>query len=406
MDQMRGACGACGHDQVPMFLDLGKTPLANKLPATADEAEISYPLQLGRCQSCGLVQQLCVISDDLIYGEDYAFYSGASAAQRDYHSRGAEHLLRVFGAVAEKLTVEIACNDGTLLQHFATAGCEVIGVDPAGPAQVAIDAGLPVYRRPFTAKLGQEIRDDHGPAGLVIAYNSLAHVSDLADVLTGMWALLDEWGVAVVEVQYLPDLLVGNMYGQIYHEHRYHWSLTTFRRAAELHGLFLLDAELIELQGGGMRITLAKRPVPSPSARARRILDAERWLDEPGAFAGVQGRIDRARDHLLTLIGNEMAAGRMIAGYAASAKATTILNYCGLTVDQIPFVVDTTEYKRGRYVPGVKIPIVSEADPRTLDVETFLLFAPNYLAHLIRAHHDWFTNGGRWLISEPSPALI
>jgi methylation protein EvaC len=401
---IRTTCGACGGGDIATVLDLGKTPLANKFPASVDEQENWYPLQLGRCGTCGLVQQMCVIPDDEIYGEDYGFYSGGSAAQREYHSVGAAQLLHTFGPLAEKLTVEIACNDGSLLRHFQTAGCNVLGVDPAAPAKVALDAGLPVIQAPFTANLAREIREDNGPAGLIIAYNSLAHVGDLSDVLTGIWALLDEWGVAVVEFQYLPDLLVGNMYDQVYHEHRYFYSLTSFMHAAGLHGLQLLDAELIELQGGGLRVTLTSRQNVMPSNRARRILASEQWLNSENAFYGLQGRIDRARDHLLDLLARERADGRRVSGYAAAAKATTILNYCGITRTELPSVIDTTPYKQGRYVPGVKIPITDDYDPA--DIDTFLLLAPNYLGHVLRTHHGFTHGGGRWLVPTPTPTLI
>lgn len=400
---LRSACGACAGSQLDVFLDLGKTPLANTYPATADESETFYPLQLGRCGNCGLVQMMEVVPDDVIYGDDYGFYSGASQAQRDYHQRGADWLLRRYSAQAHRSTLEIACNDGALLKHFVAAGYPSLGVDPAAPAQGAIDAGLPVRREAFTAALARDLRDELGPQGLVIAYNSMAHISDLSDVLTGIWALMDKASVAVIEVQYLPDLIAGNMVGQIYHEHRYFHSLTSFKHAAELHQLFVADVQLIELQGGGIRIHLTADPALEPNPRVAQVLNAERWLHADATYLGMQGRVDRNRDHLLDLVAAEMDAGRQVAGYAAAAKATTILNYCGLTAGTIPYVADTTPYKWGRYVPGVKIPIVAPSDT---DTDTRLLLTANYLPHLLRADRGFLDRGGRWLIAEPAPMLI
>src|SRR5262249_3381297 len=314
-----------------------------------------WALQLGRCSACGLVQQMEVVPDSEVYGDDYGFYSGGSWAQRVYHQRGADLLMSRYAPNAERGVLEIACNDGALLKHFARRNVPTLGVDPAAPAQAAIDDGLNVLRAPFTAALGSELRDTHGPYGLIIAYNSMAHVADLADVLQGIWAVMDERSVAVVEVQYLADLIVGNLIGQVYHEHRYFHSLASFHRAAALHGLSIADAELIELQGGGLRITLVRREAEM-SMRAQAILASERWLNDPATFAGVQGRVERNRDHLRALVAAEVDAGRVVGGYAAAAKATTILNYCGLGADLIEYVIDTTPYKHGRYVPGVRIP--------------------------------------------------
>jgi novobiocin biosynthesis protein NovU/D-mycarose 3-C-methyltransferase len=393
----RTRCGACGGTRLKRFLDLGKTPLANTLPTSREQTETYYPLGLCRCANCDLVQNIEVVPDELIYNASYAFYSGGSPAQRAYQRRSAEILLDRHGAKARQGVVEIACNDGTLLQYLAEAGCPVTGIDPSsGPAEMAIEAGLDVTIAPFTQVLAREIRTARGPAGLIIAYNVLAHVDDLSGVLAGIWELLADDGVAVVEVQYLPDLIAGNAIGQIYHEHRYFWSLSTFQRAAQLHGLFVIDAQLIEYQNGGMRVTLGTRSNWT-TRRVERILRSERWLEEDSAYDSVQGRIDRNRDHLLNLIQLEREEGRTVVGYAASAKACTILNYTGIS---LPYVIDTTPHKWGKFVPGTKTPIVSptEADEH----DTRLLLTSNYLGYLLR--HDEFE--GRWIVAEPLPMVV
>jgi hypothetical protein len=399
----RAWCGACRGTDLRVFLDLGKTPLANTFPATPDEPEVSYPLQLGRCGSCGLVQQMELVPDATIYGDDYGFYSGGSQAQRDYHERGARTLLRRYPVQARQGVLEVACNDGALLHHFVEAGVPTLGVDPAAPAQVALDAGLPVRREPFTAALGQQLRDEYGTYGLVIAYNSLAHVADLSDVLTGIWAVMGPGSVAVVEVQYLPDLIAGNMIGQVYHEHRYFHSLSSFQRAAAMHQLKVIDAELIELQGGGIRIHLSANPAAPVKRNVAEILHRERWLNRDATYDGMQGRVDRNRDHLLDLVAVERGAGRRVGGYAAAAKATTILNYCGL---DLACVIDTTPYKWGRYIPGVKTPIVAPNSAEAHAVDTRLLLTANYLGHVLRSDREFLDRGGRWLVAEPFPMVV
>jgi SAM-dependent methyltransferase len=405
----RDLCGSCAGERLEVFLDLGKTPLANRFPATATEAEVVYPLQLARCLNCGLVQQVEIVPDEAIYGEDYGYFSGASEAQRDYHAAFAAMILdqeMTADPLREGLIVEIACNDGTLMDHFVDAGLRVVGVDPSGPAKLAQDAGLDVIRQPFTAALARTMRETDGPASLVIANNVLAHVNDLSDMLTGIWELLADDGMAVVEVQYLPDLLTGNMIDQVYHEHRYHWSLSAFRHAAGLRGLHVVDAQLIELQGGGLRVWLSRdaryAPASSLSPRAQSILERERGFRGPAAYDSMQPRVERVRKHLRDLVASERLAGRTIAGFGASAKATTILNYCDLG-PWIEYVLDSTPYKQGRFIPGTKTPIVAAGyqSPAGRHADTHLMLVPNYLGYLLR-HHP----GTRWLVPLPTPVII
>jgi len=381
---LRDECGACGGPDLRVFLDLGKTPLANSFPATADEAETWYPLQLARCGSCGLVQQTEVIPDADIYGPGYGFYSGGSAAQRAYHAAGAAMLMDRYPGLCRKGVLEVACNDGSMLGHFVGRGYDTLGVDPAaGPVAKAAEAGLNVLGQPFTADLARQL------------------LNDLGDVLTGMREVMAPASLAVVEVQYLPDLIAGNLIGQVYHEHRYFHSVSSFGRMARLHGLYLVGAELIELQGGGMRLYLATTPANAGEARAvQTILTSERWLNRDATYDGMQGRVDRNRDHLLALVDAERKAGRDVVGYAAAAKATTILNYAGL--NDLPYVEDTTEYKQGRYVPGVRVPIVA---PKPVPGRTRLLLTANYLPYLMRHDQAFLNSGGRWLVAEPMPML-
>lgn len=394
-------CGACGGRQLDVFLDLGTTPLANTYPASPDEKETWYPLQLGVCGNCGLAQLMDVVPDAEIYGGDYGFYSGGSQAQLDYHRRGAELLLSRHRAQADRLTIEVACNDGSLLQHFDTVGCRTLGIDPAlGPVEAARAKGLEVIRRSLSTSLAQKVRDKHGPAGLVIAYNSMAHVEDLADVLAGVRALMDADSIAVFEVQYLPDLLAGNMYDQVYHEHRFFYSLTSLRHACGLHGLYVVDAELIELQGGGIRVTLSADPEAFPTSNVERIVQSEKWL--PLAYPGFQGKVDRTRDHLQSLVWEELNKGHSVAGYGAAAKATTILNYCGFHTAHLKYVVDTTPFKQGRYLPGAGLRIVSPAEAEQDPADTLLLLAANYLGTVLR-HNP---HKGRWIVPQPLPAVI
>ena len=227
----------------------------------------------------------------------------------------------------------------------------------------------------------------------------MAHVEDLADVLAGVRALMDADSIAVFEVQYLPDLLAGNMYDQVYHEHRFFYSLSSLRHATGLHGLYVVDAELIELQGGGIRVTLSADPNATPTAAVERIVASERWL--PLAYPGFQGKVDRTREHLRSLVESELGKGTL-AGYGAAAKATTILNFCGIGPDQLKYVVDTTPFKQGRYLPGTGLRIVSPDEAAQDPADTLLLLAANYLGTVLRSN----PHKGRWITPQPLPAVI
>lgn len=408
------ACRGCGAADVTTFLDLGWTPVANTYRLDPDDRETSYPLQLGRCAVCGLVQQGVIVPDSVIYGPQYGFYSGGSAPQRRYHAETAMQLQQLVPSF-DDLVVEIACNDGSLLAELTRMGyTNLLGVDPSAPVRTAVERSIRAWEAKFTAELATQIRAGFGPAKLVIAQHVLAHVEDLGDMLTGIWELMDEDSTAAVDVQYLPDLLAGNMYDQVYHEHRYFWSLRTWIHLAKLRGLYVVDAELINFQNGSLRVYLTRKP-RLPSTRAGRILRGEAWADEWNAYASMQGRVARVRERLVRMVRDEIAAGHTVAGYAASAKATTILNSCGLTVNEIPYIIDSTPQKQGRFLPGTRIPIVGDdkdliAAQSDLDRHesqpTYLLLASNYLGAVLRDRCEFLSSGGRWIVPVPNPMVI
>jgi SAM-dependent methyltransferase len=389
----RELCSACGAPDLEQFLDLGLSPIADAYTATADEVSPTYPLQVAVCPKCQLVQLLEVVDHDVLFGTGYSFYSSASPPLSAYHAAYARDVLTRHGPLAARGVVEVGCNDGDLLIHFA--GFPALGVDPAaGPAAAAQDRGLEVAVRPFGLAVAHDIRDRRGPQGLVIANHVLAHVADVADVLAGIKTLLAPDGIAMVEVQYLPDLLVNNAFDLVYHEHRNFFSLSALEQAAGRWDLHVVDAELTDRQGGSLRVTLARQP--QANRRVDHIRASEGWLDSFGAYEGMQGRAERIRDRLLGLL--EAQPGP-IAGYGAPAKATTLLGFCGIDATDLEFVVDTTPAKQGRYIPGTGIPIVAP-DP-ALEVDTYLLMAWNYASPIMQGNP-----GREWIVPFPAPVRL
>ena len=397
----RERCGGCGSPDLNLFLDLGATPLADAFPASPDEHEDRYPLQVAVCSSCWLVQLMEIVPDEVLFGDDYGFFSGASPSSVAYFSSYADDLLARFGEQARRLTVEIACNDGEMLQHFKAAGCRVLGLDPARPAAryAQQHRGLNVWDEPFDRKLVAEILDDYGPAGLVIANNVAAHVADLSQFFGGIADLLAGDGVAVVEVQNVADLLLGNQFDHVYHEHRYFFSLASLATTAGRHGLVVDRVWRTQAQGGSLRVVL-RRGAP----RGERVAW---WLRDPATYESMQGRVGHLIDRLNDLFMAEDQAGRVMAGYGASAKSTTLLHLLDASPDMLPYVVDTTPAKIGRVTPGTHIPIISpEQEAERGRAGTYLLLVRNYLPGVLRREREFIDGGGRFIVPIPVPVIL
>lgn len=408
------SCASCGRN-IELFLDLGASPIAGDFPVLPNSVEAAprFPLRLAHCGSCGLVQLMDIIDNKLLYGRDYPYYSGASNPVVDHMTRYAADIhCRYPRLLREHGIVEIACNDGTFLRHFhedvdkLLAARYVLGVEPAdGPALAAIDAGVNVVAKPFTAALAADIVIDRGRAGVIVGNNVLAHVADLDDFLSGVKTLLHKDGVAVFEVQYLLDLLVGNHFDLVYHEHHYFWSMTALAHAFNRHGMTICEVSQHDMQGGSIRFTARHR---SPLAWAENpvveLLRFERTALRPEAYAGMQGRANRVRTRLWHLLEAERAQRRTVAGYAASAKATTLFAFCGITDVRVAYMVDTTPVKWGRHMPGTDIRIEPPDGPTKPD--TYLLTVSNYLGTFVRNEAEFLANGGRAIVPLPVPVVI
>ncbi len=399
----RTRCSACTSADLETFLDLGLSPVADAYLNHPDDHVDRYPLTLAVCGKCRLVQLLEVLDDQTLFGTGYSFYSSASPPLSAYHADYARSVLDRYGDLVQRGVVEVGCNDGDLLRHFSAAECPTLGIDPAtGPVEAARNRGLTVYEQAMSARLGEDLRREK-QEGMVIANHVLAHVADVADFLAGLEMLAADDGIVMVEVQYLPDLLVNNAFDLIYHEHRNFFSLTSLEQAAKRAGLHVIDAELTARQGGSLRVTLAKQPLPN--TRVDQLRWSEVWLQDWGPYAGFQGRVDRIRTRLLDLLAAETAEGHLIVGYGAPAKATTLLNYCGVDSTILRYVVDSTPAKQGRFIPGTGLQILDPVGP-VEPADTYLVLSWNYAAEIMRKNVDFTMREGRWLLPIPSPVLL
>lgn len=383
----RTLCGSCRSEDLEQVLDLGESPLADHFPTDPYAVETTYPLRLLVCKHCSLAQLSEIVPDDLLWS-DYGFYASTSPALVRYHIEFADLMQRRYGS---PLTLEVACNDGSLLSRLSG---KKIGIDAAaGPVSVALDRGLDVRQGLFGSELATQLRDEIGPVGLVIAQNVVAHVANLQDFLSGIHHILDDNGVAVIEVQSLADLLLGNQFDHIYHEHRSFFSRESLVNALWYAGLVPLEYEHTPMQGGSLRVTCRKVTDPTDLPES-----PYPGLGNIRSLLSIQPRADYLKAQLIRVLCDEANRGT-VAGWAASAKSSTLLNWCDIGPELVKYIVDTTPAKIGRYTPGTHIPIV---DPREYDYpDTFLLLAHNYVS---RIRHDPFR--GRWLVPIPQPVVM
>lgn len=400
---IREECASCGSMELRFFLELGSTPLAGAFMDKVDDDPDTYDLSLLVCENCFLVQLREVVPDEVLFNQDYMFYSSTLAPIQRYHRDYALDLIQRYPYQGQKLTVEIASNDGSLLRHFAEHGWPTVGIDPAGgPSQVARDSGLEtILTQSFNRQLAQDVRAEHGQAGLIIANNVLAHVADPHDFLNGVADLLAPDGVAVFEVQYLGDLLAGNMFDHVYHEHRFYFSINSLSNLLQRAGLHIQGIRKTEPQGGSIRVSVSK---DWTKARHHQLY-TESWLRNIDTYSSFQGRVQHVAHRLFSLIDQHRYG--TIAGFGATAKSTTLLNFCGLDSDLIDYVVDTTPAKVGKFTPGTRIPIISpEQELERGYPDLYLLLAWNYLGSVLRKSDLSHYKSTKWLVPIPYPVVL
>jgi 2-polyprenyl-3-methyl-5-hydroxy-6-metoxy-1,4-benzoquinol methylase len=338
------------------------SPLANAYVRAegASAMEPFYPLRALVCDTCLLVQLEEFQAPESLFS-DYAYFSSYSTTWLQHCEAYAETAVARFGLSAASRVVEVASNDGHLLQYFAARGIPVLGIDPAtNVAAAARERGIPTEVRFFGREAATELRGVH-PADLLIANNVLAHVPDLNDFVGGLALLLGPRGVLTIEFPHLLRLVADVEFDTIYHEHLSYFSFATAARILAEHGLVVFDVEELPTHGGSLRLFVRHRQnastTESPSVDALNALEEASGLGQLDTYLGFQQRVQRAKRELLGFLVDAKERGRSIAGYGAPAKATTLLNYCGIGTDFVDYTVDQNPAKQGRLLPGCRIPI-------------------------------------------------
>lgn len=363
-DGTRTFCRLCKSKKLHPILDLGKTPLADLFINDNFKKEKSYPLSISLCQNCFLVQLMFDVDDELLFGNHYAFYTGGSPSSLEYFKGYAADVIKRYPKQARKFTLEIASNDGTLLNYFQEADCTILGIDPAkNVTEYANKHNIKTITAFFDKKSAKKINDEYGKAEIIIANNVLAHTVDPLNFLEGAKKLLADDGVFIFECQYFPYLLFNNQFDNVYHEHRSFFSLLPLKYALDKIGLKIIDVQEHDTQGGSIRVFTAHKNHPiTQTDKAKEMLSNEIafGLKKIETYSGFAGRVNYIKIQLVNLLKELKKQGKTIAGYGASAKSNTLLNYCGITTNYLDYIADKTPYKIGLYTPGTHIPVIDK----------------------------------------------
>ncbi len=400
-------CRICASPRLELVVDLGDQPLANSLRRDRAEVLPVFPLRICRCAACGTIQLTETIAPEKLF-EHYVWVTGTSEGARLYSRLFFDRMVE--RAPHRRLfVVEVASNDGTFLKPFLAHGDRVLGVDPArNIAAMAEAAGVPTVAEFFGLEVARRIVKREGRADCVFARNVIPHVANANDVVAGMAYCLSDEGVGAIEFHRADVILEQLHYDSVYHEHLYFHSLHSIRRLLARSGLVPFDVTTSPISGGSFVVYFAKGSRPATAAYASALQDEEALgIGEAGPWREFARRCERHRLLLRSLVEEKKAEGKRIVGYGASARSSTMLNYCGIDHRLLDVVIDRSPLKHNTYTPGTDIPIVAPADAFALNPDVILLLAWNFRDEIlaqIKAEYGWT---GQVIVPLPGdPAVV
>lgn len=405
-------CRHCGAPLTRTLVDLGLSPLANSYVRPEDDATACprYPLHARVCDRCFLVQVEDAVPADAIFNADYAYFSSFSESWLSHCKTYVDTMIPRFGLTPEDLVIEIASNDGYLLQYFVEQGIPVLGIEPtANTAAEAEKKGVPTRVEFFTHANARRLREGGIAPELVCSANVLAHVPDINDFVAGVAEILTGDAVWTVEFPHLLNLIEKVQFDTIYHEHYTYLSLVALERIFAAQGLRVFDVEEMPTHGGSLRVFSCLEGASRdarPGLAAVRAREAAARLDAPDGYEGFEPRVEALRDSLLDYLAGARAEGRTVAAYGAAAKGNTLLNYCGVGTAEIAYCVDRNPAKQNTLLPGSHIPVHGVEKLRSDRPDDLLILPWNIKDEVMAQLADLKDEGTRFLIAVPETRVI
>ncbi len=404
---MHTSCRSCGTELHQTIVDLGMSPLCESFLSAdnLNQMEPFYPLKVYVCDRCWLVQLQEYVSPQNIFS-DYAYFSSYSESWLNHAKKYTDLMTERFALDAKSFVIELASNDGYLLQYFAEKRIPVLGVEPAANvAKIAVGKGVPTLVEFFGVELARKLVAAGRRPDLLLGNNVLAQVPDLNDFVEGMKMLLKPGGVITMEFPHLLRLMEENQFDTIYHEHFSYFSFLTTKRIFSTHGLTLFDVEELTTHGGSLRIYARHSEdanKPATAAVEELLLREEKArLNHIKPYAAFEESVKKAKRKLLDLLIRAKREGKSVAGYGAPGKGNTLLNYCGIRTDMLDFTVDRNPYKHGRFLPGTHIPIFPPDQIRAAKPDYVLILPWNLkdeIMHQLSYIREW---GGQFIVPIP-----
>lgn len=400
-------CRGCGSSRISHFLDLGDQPHCNRLipPEKAGQREPYFPLRVGFCEECTLVQIDHTIPKEDMF-TDYPYVSGTTKTLVAHFKDTAARLVKTYGLKPGARVVDVGSNDGTALKQYQPYGLKVLGVDPAANVTaLAVEAGVPTWTRFFNEEVAQEILDKEGKADLVTAAGVFFHLEELHSVVRGIRMLIEPDGVFVVQAIYLGGMIDNNAFDQVYHEHLVYYTLKSISALFARHGLEVFDVSVVPIHGGSLEVHVGlpgRHPI-QPSVAAQHKLEAERGYGEFATYEAFAKRVWQLRDDLRALLEDYKAKGKSVYAFGAPAKGATLLNSFGITTDLVQKATERNPMKVGMMMPGSRLPIIDEQGAVP---DAFLVLAWNFIDEFVEREQAYLKGGGEFIVPVPRLKVI
>ena len=397
--------------KIDPFMSFGQMPIANGfLNKDQFNDEYFFEMEVAFCDKCKMFQLVNQPEPKQMFNENYAFFSGTSKLMGVHFEEFANHVMKDYLQNAnDPFVVEIGSNDGIMLKHFAQKNIRHLGIEPsANVAKVAMDQGINTIVEFFDKSLAEKIVSEHGQADAYIAANVMCHIPYINSILEGIKVLLKPDGIAMFEDPYLGDVIKNTTYDQIYDEHTFLFSGHSIQYLFNQFDMELIDVEPQESHGGSMRYVLAHKGAKPVNKNVQKHLnfELELGLTDQKTYTKFSKSCERYRNDLMSLLNDIKSQGKTIAGYAATSKSTTIINYCGITADHLDCIYDTTPIKQGKFSPGAHIPVKPHSEFKDNYPDYALLFGYNHEKEIMAKEQEFMNQGGKWITYVPEVKIM